>query len=83
MQVQLQTGIFGNLTKNACVVVEIRDSGNITYLIQAMLICKGYDLEADGIFGSITDSKVREFQKNNGLAVDGKVGKNTFEKLFA
>lgn len=48
-----------------------------------MLICKGYDLEADGIFGSITDSKVREFQKNNGLAVDGKVGKNTFEKLFA
>ena len=76
-------GIFGNYTKNACVVVEKGDEGNITYLIQAMLICKGYDLDADGIFGSITDSKVKEFQKNNNLEVDGLVGKNTFEKLFA
>ena len=76
-------GILGNLTKNACVVVEKGDEGNITYLIQAMLICKGYDLDADGIFGSITDSKVKEFQKNNNLVIDGLVGKNTFEKLFA
>lgn len=75
-------GIFGNLTKSACVVVEQGDEGNITYLIQAMLNCKGYDLDADGIFGSITDSKVKEFQKNNNLEVDGLVGKNTFEKLF-
>lgn len=76
-------GIFGNLTKSACVVVEKGDEGNITYLIQAMLICKGYDLEADSIFGSITDNKVKEFQKNNNLVIDGLVGKNTFEKLFA
>lgn len=76
-------GIFGNLTKSACVIVEKGDEGNITYLIQAMLICKSYDLEVDSIFGSITDSKVREFQNANGLVVDGKVGKNTFEKLFA
>lgn len=76
-------GIFGNCTKNACVVVEKGDEGNITYLIQSMLICKGYDLEADSIFGSITDSKVREFQKVNGLTVDGLCGKFTFEKLFA
>lgn len=75
-------GIFGNLTKNACVNVEIGDEGNITYLIQSMLICKGYDLEADGIFGSITDSKIREYQRKNGLVVDGIVGKNTFESLF-
>ena len=76
-------GIFGNLTKSACVVVEKGDEGNITYLIQAMLICKNYNLEADSIFGSITDSKVKEFQKNNNLVTDGLVGKNTFEKLFA
>lgn len=76
-------GIFGNLTKSACVVVEKGDEGNITYLIQAMLICKGYDLEADSIFRSITDNKVKEFQKNNNLVIDGLVGKNTFEKLFA
>lgn len=48
-----------------------------------MLICKGYDLEADSIFGSITDSKIKEYQRNNNLIVDGIVGKNTFEKLFA
>ena len=76
-------GIFGNLTKSACVVVEKGDEGNITYLIQAMLICKNYNSEADSIFGSITDSKVKEFQKNNNLVTDGLVGKNTFEKLFA
>ena len=76
-------GIFGPLTKNACVVVEKGDEGNITYLIQAMLICKNYNLEADSIFGSITDSKVKEFQSKNGLVVDGLCGKNTFEKLFA
>ena len=76
-------GIFGPCTKNACVIVEKGDEGNITYLIQAVLICKGYNLEADGIFGSITDSNVKEFQKANGLVVDGKVGKFTFEKLFA
>lgn len=47
-----------------------------------MLICKGYDLDADGIFGEITENNVKEFQKNNNLDVDGKVGKFTFEKLF-
>ena len=71
------------MTKSACVIVEKGDEGNITYLIQAMLICKGYDLEADSIFGSITDIKIREFQSKNSLAVDGLCGKNTFEKLFA
>lgn len=76
-------GIFGNLTRNACVVVEYSDEGNITYLIQAMLICKGYDIEADGIFGSQTDRIVRAFQRDNNLLVDGLVGENTFEKLFS
>lgn len=71
------------MTKSACVIVEKGDEGNITYLIQAMLICKGYDLDADGIFGSITDSAVKKFQQANGLTIDGLVGKNTFEKLFA
>ena len=79
----MQTGIFGNLTKSACVIVEKGDEGNITYLIQAMLICKNYDLEADSVFGSITDSAVKKFQQENNLDVDGKVGKFTFEKLFA
>lgn len=47
-----------------------------------MLSCKGYDLSVDGIFGNNTDSKVKDFQSKNGLVADGKVGKNTFKKLF-
>ena len=39
------------------------------------------NLVADGIFGSLTEEAVKEFQKNNGLTVDGIVGQKTWEKL--
>lgn len=35
----------------------------------------------DGKFGSGTDTAVRNFQHNKGLAVDGKAGKNTLLAL--
>ena len=38
-------------------------------------------LKADGIFGPITDSAVRAYQKSKGLKVDGKAGKNTITAL--
>lgn len=75
-------GIFGTNTYNACINVRIGAEGNITYLIQAMLVCHSFDIDADGIFGNATENAVREFQKRNGLSVDGIVGKNTFNKLF-
>lgn len=75
-------GIFGNETYNACINVRKGAEGNITYIIQAMLICCKFDIEADGIFGSKTQTAVRSFQKQNGLSVDGIVGKNTFQKMF-
>lgn len=75
-------GIFGTNTYNACINVRRGAEGNITYLIQAMLICHSFDIDADGIFGNATENAVREFQKRNGLSVDGIVGKNTFNKLF-
>ena len=36
-----------------------------------------------GYFGSVTEEAVKAFQKKNGLTVDGKVGKNTREKLYS
>lgn len=36
----------------------------------------------DGIFGKLTDEAVREFQKENGLKVDGIVGEKTWSALF-
>ncbi len=75
-------GIFGTNTYNACINVRRGAEGNITWLIQSMLICKLFNLNADGIFGNATENAVREFQKRNGLSQDGIVGKNTFNKLF-
>lgn len=75
-------GIFGPATKKKCPNVGYGASGNITWLIQAMLNIKGYVLMIDGIYGNDTKNKVIEYQKNNKLSADGIVGKNTFEKLF-
>ena len=75
-------GIFGTNTYNACINVRIGAEGNITWLIQSMLICKLFNINADGIFGPATESAVREFQSRNGLSADGICGKNTFSKLF-
>ena len=75
-------GIFGANTYNACINVRKGAEGNITYLIQAMLVCHLFDINVDGIFGPATETAVKEFQKRNGLSQDGIVGKNTFNKLF-
>ncbi len=53
--------------------------------LQRLLLALGYDLKhygADGSFGGTTDKAVRAFQSNNGLAVDGSVGKATWTKLL-
>lgn len=75
-------GIFGTNTYNACINVRRGAEGNITWLIQSMLICHSFNINADGIYGTATEGAVRDFQSRNGLSVDGIVGKNTFNKLF-
>jgi len=77
-------GIFGPKTRAASVTVRKGARGNITWIIQAMLYCLGYDPKGlDGIFGKNTANAVLAFQKANGLAQDAIVGKNTFAKMFA
>lgn len=75
-------GVFGSLTKSKCPLLKFGAKGNITWLVQAMLICKGYNLKLDGDFGSNTQNAIIQFQKSHGLTVDGECGKNTFYKLF-
>jgi peptidoglycan hydrolase-like protein with peptidoglycan-binding domain len=41
-----------------------------------------YDFKVDGQFGSASESALKEFQYQNGLIVDGIIGKNTCSALF-
>lgn len=76
-------GIFGPATKSACPIVRKGAQGNITWLIQSMLVIKGYSTNGiDGIYGNGTYNAIKTFQRNNGLSQDGICGPNTFEKLF-
>jgi peptidoglycan hydrolase-like protein with peptidoglycan-binding domain len=35
-----------------------------------------------GVFGAITEEAVKEFQRHSRLEVDGKIGKDTWPRLF-
>lgn len=75
-------GIFGQATKAAVFNVSVGCQGNITKILQGLLLCNGYGAGGfDGIFGSGTEGAVREFQYRAGLYIDGIAGKATFEEL--
>lgn len=57
-------------------------SGNEVKELQTQLNKQGYNLAVDGIFGSKTQSAVKDYQQKNKLAVDGIVGKNTWGSLL-
>ena len=66
-------------------VLKKGEKGEQVKTLQRLLLALGYDLGgygADGSFGGATDKAVRAFQKDNGLSVDGSVGKNTWNKLL-
>lgn len=50
--------------------------------VQCMLRMNGYSLEADGEYGSVTRQKVKEFQRERNLKVDGIVGRETWQELI-
>lgn len=77
-------GIFGSNTKKAVVNIAIGSKGNITKILQGLLICNGYSTNGfDGDFGSGTQTAVKSYQKKKGLTVDGVAGKATFTALCA
>lgn len=77
-------GIWGSKTEAAAVNVKKGAEGELTRLIQKCLNNKGYDCgNVDGIFGIKTETGVMKFQKENGLVIDGIVGKNTWKLLLS
>ena len=57
-------------------ILKLGSRGNEVKALQEKL-----NLKADGIFGPITEEAVKDFQRSNGLEVDGIVGVNTLSKL--
>lgn len=56
--------------------------GVYVVLLQQALTVRGYPLEQDGEFGPDTERKVRSFQSDFSLTVDGIVGPKTWYALF-
>jgi len=61
--------------------LKIRDQGEQVKILQELLKSQGFDLTVDGDFGSGTDKAVREFQRREGITVDGIVGTETRKRL--
>lgn len=63
-------------------VLRVNSRGEQVKALQRLLVGYGYDLKADGVFGTITDRHVRSFQRKMGLSADGIVGAKTWRKLL-
>ena len=76
-------GSFGPLSKSQFKDLKRGVSGNITWICQAFLYIKGYNPNGlDSSYGPGMEECVKQFQRNNGLKVDGILGMNTAYKLF-
>ena len=77
-------GFFGNQTASAIQNLKKGNTGDLTAVLQAFLICHGYNTGGlDGDFGAQTDKAVRDFQYDKGLYADGIAGKMTFTALVS
>lgn len=64
-------------------VLKQGSSGGYVKTLQILLKAYGgYEIGADGVFGSYTDTVVRKYQRARGLAVDGVVGKQSWSTLL-
>lgn len=75
-------GIYGVKTNNAVRNLSYGAKGNLTKILQGLLICNGYNTNGfDGVFGNGTKSAVTSYQAKKRLTVDGVAGHKTFESL--
>ncbi|WP_163580108.1 N-acetylmuramoyl-L-alanine amidase [Gracilibacillus saliphilus] len=65
-------------------VLSVGSQGDSVKIIQNQLNRLGFNVgSADGIFGSGTESGVKDYQESRNLVVDGIVGPNTWDKLMS
>ncbi len=69
------------MIKIAYSTISYGSSGSDVKKLQQTLNNYGYSLAVDGQFGSKTQAAVKDYQKKNGLAVDGIVGTKTWSSL--
>ncbi|AVQ45702.1 hypothetical protein C7M60_07790 [Clostridium botulinum] len=78
-------GIARDSTLNAAPTCKPRARGEITKIIQQMLINIGYPVGnygADGVFGNGAEIAIKDIQKDCNLNPDGIVGRETWKALF-
>lgn len=80
-------GIYGDKTYNASWrTISKGAKGNITKSIQAMLICKGYEVALDGIYANDTEFTLNGYQHDIGMEIPeedyGKLTQDTSAQLF-
>ena len=88
-----QTGIVDDNTYNRMMSPDAEDyilyleaEGEDVQAVQDRLYQMGYISDKShttGYFGEITEQAVKDFQENNGISADGKVGPITFETLYS
>lgn len=61
--------------------LSVGDSGQAVVKLQKALAMLGYEVGADGRFGTATETAVKAFQKANDLTADGIAGSATVQKL--
>jgi peptidoglycan hydrolase-like protein with peptidoglycan-binding domain len=81
-ETQSANGFFEAINAAKKEVISNGSTGDAVKLAQIALNIKGYNLEADGIFGNLTTHATWQFQKDNGLRVDGIIGPKTWEALL-
>ena len=76
-------GIYGENTSKAYCTLRKGASGNITRILQGILICKGYNQGGfDGDFGNGTEEALTNMQQDQQLMVDGICGRQSWDRLF-
>lgn len=85
------SGVIGNIAYNGLPKVNPKtqyvgygyyESGNVVKTAQFALISYGYKIDADGYYGPKTRQAIIDFQKKEGIAADGIIGKVTWERLY-